>query len=813
MQKQQRFVADQRFDLPHYESMMSLIAAEFHDYNSKFITPTNKIVRNWELTDNGGLQVKVDTNDDSVLFNSERPDYESLAVRLQSCADLTLDLEDNSTNYVEVELYTTTTGEDSVAIWDSTANSGVGEEFIQNVDTVRNNVSHRLVSNTISFSVSRPDRIPLATVTTSGGGISNISDQRDFLFHLDSDWDFDGTAFGVTRTDKTISSIKNDSDALKTVIREMKGLTAWTVDDEWYQPMGVGAMGILERINYILVDGGNISWNLPKPSTGSFVAVKSDPVVGIADDDTFTLDDGIAPVTFTFDTNGSAPPNAVTVPLEGTAAQVQTAIIAAINLSAINITAAPGTETRVELTNDNPGAGGNIAITESISNGSSLSPLGMIEGFDNNELKWTGDLRIIAPGRAFDYTIAAQTVGSLLDGEVVFVTLPVEGVAPGGPLTVSKVASSAYLLNPSNTRNYIIAYRSASKIYFGNGWQSVELEDGETTQLGDGITSEWLTATGLVDEWDSTPPYFSNHWVTPGASFTQGISEIDTVVESIYNMVVGPAYDESLISDGGAGFQVGSKVTLPPPFGLGSNMTYQTDMRQLEVFIDGRKAKLGVSADWIEVANLGAGIGDQIELRRAVNEDSRIDFRVQTGGGQDGTVGTDAPDIYDEGILVTSQVARMNFRGPGIRAESPGPGDVDIIVEYPRELAKLIKNETGSTIVAGKVVAWLDGGTMGLADANVVSLSDIIGVTAEDVDDGEFGIVVRAGNVVAALSALGATQGDAVYLSGTPGLMTLTPPTGLTDTLIRMGRAEPQDGVSGTTAIDLWLHPEIIAEP
>jgi len=514
MQKRQRYVADQRYDLPYYVSQMDFIAEEFYKYYKEFINVDNKIIQNWEVIDNGGLQVKVNSVTDSLLLNAERTGFENLVYRAAGAIDLTVDLQDNLTNYVELEITSGTTGTDSVTLWDATANSGVGAEFIQSVDTVTCTAEVALISNTISFS-SQANRIPLAEVLTSAGSISTITDVRDFLWHLDSNWNF-----GSPRTDKTIVTLKNDSDAIKTIIKEMKGTTAW------YTAQGVSTLNLLERMNYILTDGGTISWDLPKPSVGSLIAVASDPNTGIADGDTVTLHDGISPYVFEFDTDSSGPTNAITIPLEGTPAQVKTAIIAAITAAAINMTATSGVGDRIELSNDSNGTSGDQAIAENISNGASLSPYGMLEGYDNTQLTWDADLKLIAPSRSFYYTISAQTVSNILDGEMIYVTLPDVGTAPSGPLTVFKTTSASYVLDELNTRGYIIGYRSGSKIYFGNGWQSVELEDGESNQLGDGISGEWMTATGLVSEYDSTPPYTSNHWITPATSFTQGMSEL-----------------------------------------------------------------------------------------------------------------------------------------------------------------------------------------------------------------------------------------------------------------------------------------------
>jgi len=248
MQKQQRFVADQRLDLPQYDSMLALIGAEFGAYNSQFFSPLNRILKSWLIANNGGLQVKVDQSVDSILFNSERTDHETMIVWKTTDDALLLTLADNATNYVEVQIVTQTCAPDTVAVWDTTANGNVGEEFTQTVDTITE--EHPvLVSNTIAFS-GDPDKLPLAIVTTSGGVITTIdNDARNMLFHVDSDWNF-----GVTRTDKTIDSAKASYDALATAIKELKGTS------NWYDQPFAGTKLLKEYQNMFFSGGGDIEF-------------------------------------------------------------------------------------------------------------------------------------------------------------------------------------------------------------------------------------------------------------------------------------------------------------------------------------------------------------------------------------------------------------------------------------------------------------------------------------------------------------------------------------------------------------------------
>lgn len=247
MQLVQRFVGDQRFDLPNYESLVSQLSAEFHAYNKKLISPQNRIVDNWKVENNGGLQIRLNNTNDSFLFNTSGSLTESLNFRPAAYTLLTLNLVDNATNYVEIQLIKDTCAPDTVPIWDGTANAGTGEEFTQLVDTAIE-IKPVLISNIIAFT-GDTDKLRLARVVCSGGVIVSITDARQMLYELEIDWDF-----GVVRTDRTISSAKADSDAIKTIIKETSGTANWY--DKKYSSLKL----VKEYQNLFFTGGGVISW-------------------------------------------------------------------------------------------------------------------------------------------------------------------------------------------------------------------------------------------------------------------------------------------------------------------------------------------------------------------------------------------------------------------------------------------------------------------------------------------------------------------------------------------------------------------------
>jgi len=242
MQKKQRFVADQRVDLPHIERMLNFIEQEFNAYNRAF-SPFNIIFKNWKIEDNGGLSVRVNNIDDSLLFDTEKVGKEGVVFRKAGDPILSLTLANNAVNYVELQVESITEGPQIVALWDDNAKV----EYAQVVDTCYHE-EPKLVSNTIGFT-SDPDKLKLAIVTTSGGVITVISDQRDAAFHVSAPWDF-----GVPRSDFGIESVKDSFDALATSIQELKGT------GDWYDAPTTNLKLLKEYQNIFYTGGGTIQW-------------------------------------------------------------------------------------------------------------------------------------------------------------------------------------------------------------------------------------------------------------------------------------------------------------------------------------------------------------------------------------------------------------------------------------------------------------------------------------------------------------------------------------------------------------------------
>lgn len=86
-----------------------------------------------------------------------------------------------------------------------------------------------------------------------------------------------------------------------------------------------------------------------------------------------------------------------------------------------------------------------------------------------------------------------------------------------------------YVKDDSHT--YIFAVRNSNKIYIAD----LELEDGETSQIGDGVSQQLLTFIGATGESDSSPNYSSEQFVTDGDSLVTAIGKLDLAVRHASN--------------------------------------------------------------------------------------------------------------------------------------------------------------------------------------------------------------------------------------------------------------------------------------
>jgi hypothetical protein len=130
-------------------------------------------------------------------------------------------------------------------------------------------------------------------------------------------------------------------------------------------------------------------------------------------------------------------------------------------------------------------------------------------------------------------------------------------------------------------------------------------------------------------------------------------------------------------------------------------------------------------------------------------------------------------------------------------------------------IEKTMENGAGSTIPAYTPVSKKIDGTIVHADSDATDGQRFIGITGEEILSGATGTVKLVGqNLAGAISGLGYSVGDDVYLSESGGY-TNDPNsfTGDNDSIIRVGIADCSEGSASSTATDLIMFSEVLIRP
>lgn len=166
-----------------------------------------------------------------------------------------------------------------------------------------------------------------------------------------------------------------------------------------------------------------------------------------------------------------------------------------------------------------------------------------------------------------------------------------------------------------------------AKIYIRNFGA---LNQGESINIDDHVSSQTLQYIGSTSETDSTPIYSQYSTrpltvVTDGQNLTQAIGKIDQTIST-------PVYDEELYF--ASGLAANTSITLP-------NNTRDSNAPQffapaagfLQVYLNQLYKSQGGSADWVAIDS------QHISFNYALPNDSRVHFRIATLGGNNSTSG------------------------------------------------------------------------------------------------------------------------------------------------------------------------------
>ena len=78
---------------------------------------------------------------------------------------------------------------------------------------------------------------------------------------------------------------------------------------------------------------------------------------------------------------------------------------------------------------------------------------------------------------------------------------------------------------PLSEKTYVLAVRKSNKAFVGN--DDTGLENGESSQVGQGISNQNRIFIGILNDADYSPIYTTNHYVTNGQSLLAAISSLD----------------------------------------------------------------------------------------------------------------------------------------------------------------------------------------------------------------------------------------------------------------------------------------------
>ena len=141
-----------------------------------------------------------------------------------------------------------------------------------------------------------------------------------------------------------------------------------------------------------------------------------------------------------------------------------------------------------------------------------------------------------------------------------------------------------------------------------------------------------------------------------------------------------------------------------------------------------------------------------------------------------GTTGNGRPYLK---VLTSNQANLVHRGGNGITVYFDTDTQLNNSFEYSKAFIKdkcvfKVLNSTGSAITKNSLVyqngfdTTLQLPTIALASAAAAATSVVLGITADDIADGECGTVISEGSVILNTSGFSA-EGDPVYLSDTPG--------------------------------------------
>jgi len=248
-----------RLDKPDFDNIEAFVAEDINAIFRSLFTGSTKVIQGFRvfqdsatLNDNPSASPIFIKVADSAVAHVESTGTPFFYAGADTLSAVQVDLVSNTTNFIELELTTTTSAPDTRAFWDQSASSGDGAEFTQIVDTVRDCTASFTVNN-VGFTGG--NKAPIAEIILTGAVITSNKDKRNLLFRLNIGQPEDTTnvfpwsggrtepnpdrildANAYLGADKNINTLKDFMDAVMSVLGEIKG-------KKWFEALGISLSG------------------------------------------------------------------------------------------------------------------------------------------------------------------------------------------------------------------------------------------------------------------------------------------------------------------------------------------------------------------------------------------------------------------------------------------------------------------------------------------------------------------------------------------------------------------------------------------
>lgn len=536
----------ERFDLEDLNAMLAACRTDAKLYTEEFVTNTNHIAKGFTATGIGLKQLTVNMTDASFFIPENTTDFSWFVAEPGAPVVVIPEAEFSPgvRNYVEVSLATQNNTPLDRAFWDPDTNGGDGAEFQQIVDTITDLTTVFTVL-TGGFSGS-PDTLPLFIIDVDGSNnIQTILDRRVLMNRL------------------ALPTNLNNSFAWGTKIEPVYSLT---------MTAEVGTFVVGETITI----GGETA----TVTTGGTSSIQFNSPTGINFFPGNSVTGGTSGATGTVNT------------VEESFLGVDKSILNQKNMNDALMSEMKNVKGTLYWWMDAFGSvNGLFGLVNSclapITSNAAISFSGTAVSLtDTDVLPDASDViaKIRIFGRSSQLSLeradGTGTTSSIPigDGQVLFVQLPTSGNRTysgngSGATNYQVVAMASYVHSDTN---YWLAYRENDKIIVrGMG----ELDTGETSQIGEGVSNELLAYLGAPDDVTTSPSYadFSpgsldlrNYNAISGENITTRLSKVTAMLADI-KQDANIAFDPGIITWDGTNVTITSAQLSIPGTGVGGS--------------------------------------------------------------------------------------------------------------------------------------------------------------------------------------------------------------------------------------------------